>query len=218
MKQRFVHSRVRSHTRALTHTRTLQVLRTQVLNGKTSFFVHYQGWNKRWDEWLDDTRVMGDNERTRALQARVNEEVKAAQSRKAKAAAESAAASGGGNGGGDAATAGKRRNVDASKETESEPADPAVMLVLPFALKRHLVDDWENVTQKCVVRQRAGCLARNVNDARAHTHVQAAASAISPAAEFANCTNRVRCVHCARGSGGTYKRRERGRQGSQEGA
>ena len=23
-----------------------------------SYFVHYQGWNKNWDEWVNDTRIL----------------------------------------------------------------------------------------------------------------------------------------------------------------
>ena len=26
--------------------------------GDFQYFVHYQGWNKNWDEWVDETRIL----------------------------------------------------------------------------------------------------------------------------------------------------------------
>ena len=26
--------------------------------GDYQYFVHYQGWNKNWDEWVDETRIL----------------------------------------------------------------------------------------------------------------------------------------------------------------
>ena len=26
--------------------------------GEFQYFVHYQGWNKNWDEWVGETRIL----------------------------------------------------------------------------------------------------------------------------------------------------------------
>lgn len=38
---------------------------------KGSYYVHYQGWKKRWDEWVSPDRIMPINEENRALAAKV---------------------------------------------------------------------------------------------------------------------------------------------------
>eukprot|EP01041_Mallomonas_annulata_P008071 gene8071-16564_t len=30
-----------------------KVLKTQICNGKSQYFIHFNGWNKRWDKWVD---------------------------------------------------------------------------------------------------------------------------------------------------------------------
>ena len=47
--------------------------------------------------------------------------------------------------------AGRKRRIDATADTEDAPDDATTLKLrytMPFVLKRALVDDWENVTQK----------------------------------------------------------------------
>lgn len=47
--------------------------------------------------------------------------------------------------------AGRKRRIDATGDTEDAPDDSTTLKLrytMPFVLKRALVDDWENVTQK----------------------------------------------------------------------
>lgn len=30
----------------------------RVHNGKKQYFIHYHGWSKSWDEWVDETRLL----------------------------------------------------------------------------------------------------------------------------------------------------------------
>jgi len=40
---------------------------------KPYFFIHYVGWNDRWDEWVDDSRLLKHNEENLAIQLKINE-------------------------------------------------------------------------------------------------------------------------------------------------
>ena len=31
------------------------------MQGEFQYFVHYQGWNKNWDEWVPEDRVLKNN-------------------------------------------------------------------------------------------------------------------------------------------------------------
>ena len=43
-----------------------KIVRTQPQpTGESLFFVHYLGWNKKWDEWLPASRVLKDTETNR---------------------------------------------------------------------------------------------------------------------------------------------------------
>lgn len=35
-----------------------KILKSKKEGGNYSYFVHYQGWNKNWDEWVGETRIM----------------------------------------------------------------------------------------------------------------------------------------------------------------
>jgi mortality factor 4-like protein 1 len=102
------------------------VLKVQSIGGVAQYLVHYQGWNKKFDEWVTDDRVM----------EATAENIKVAQEMRAKADAEEAARKkqpGGKKkataGGADASAAAgasastlsgqKRKGVDVVKETVS---------------------------------------------------------------------------------------------------
>lgn len=37
-------------------------VKTETKDGSTKCFIHYNGWNKNWDEWVDEDRVLKYNE------------------------------------------------------------------------------------------------------------------------------------------------------------
>jgi len=35
--------------------------RRKASDGKAQYFIHYKGWNSKWEEWVDDNRVLAVN-------------------------------------------------------------------------------------------------------------------------------------------------------------
>lgn len=145
--------------------RDLQVQRVQRVGGKSQYLVHYQGWHKRFDEWLPEERVLEATEanlaHARAVNARVDEELAAAKQSKrdrerAAAAAERAEAAAPALA--PATLSGGKRKANPARETEEDvapaaltfggPPAPSVKFSMLPALKKQLVDDWDRITQK----------------------------------------------------------------------
>lgn len=108
------------------------------------YYVHYAGWNKSWDEWLWDTRILKFNdenlERQRELRSANAIRPKPKEKDKKVTKVE------------DTAPTAKRRRADKtdnSIETEVEHfSRPDVKIVISDDLKQHLVDDWNNITRQ----------------------------------------------------------------------
>ncbi|CAH0492996.1 unnamed protein product [Peronospora farinosa] len=124
----------------------------------TQYYVHYQGWAKKWDEWVRHDRVLEDTPANRALQLKAKEDVaeakKATRSRKKKTRISTLRV--------DASSALKspfkrlKRSIENEYETFTGPQEPnyedkvlgkQINLHMPFSLKKQLVQDWKNVTQ-----------------------------------------------------------------------
>lgn len=112
------------------------------------YFIHYQGWNKKWDRWVHASLLLPEGPEAEKFAAKL-----ADQEKKAAAARESAKR-GGANGGdgteGGVGKAGARKKsrVDVARCLETpDPAAAQIKLPLPFTLKKQLVEDWEAVTQ-----------------------------------------------------------------------
>uniref|UniRef100_F6Z8L4 Mortality factor 4-like protein 1 n=1 Tax=Monodelphis domestica TaxID=13616 RepID=F6Z8L4_MONDO len=102
------------------------------------YLIHYSGWNKNWDEWVPESRVLKYSEanlqRQRELQ-RANQEQQAAEGRGARGAAP----------GRRGASALQQKNV----ETLFQNIPRAELQVqIPAELKPLLVQDWELVTKQ----------------------------------------------------------------------
>jgi len=41
---------------------------------KPYYQIHYQGWNDRWDEWVDDTRILKYNDENKEIQTQIRAE------------------------------------------------------------------------------------------------------------------------------------------------
>ena len=64
-----------------------KILKCDVRDGKPSYLIHYQGWNKKWDEWVLDERIMEYNDENLKNQEEIknagkNSKRKSAQKRK----------------------------------------------------------------------------------------------------------------------------------------
>ena len=133
-----------------------KVLRVERIPGKARYhyYIHYLKWNTKFDEWLEGDRLMPLNDATREKAKQINGtaiaalQVKPSASKKRGSKAESASSSAPVVAVAGGAASGKKRKVDASRDTEEPFTDSALKLSFPFSLKRQLVEDWELVTQR----------------------------------------------------------------------
>lgn len=47
-----------------------KVLSAEQEDGEWEYLIHYQGWNKKWDEWLPADRLLKDTEDARTAEVR----------------------------------------------------------------------------------------------------------------------------------------------------
>lgn len=163
------------HASALYEAKVLQTSRTAA--GGWSYLIHYAGWKSTWDEWAPPERLLPLTDANRERAKMLSEALRAASGKKrgggstgggTRKSASNGAVTGGSDDALDSAGVGvKRRRIDVSRETEDDGAPAAAIgglkLALPFPLKRILVDDWDFVTQRCV-------LLRSVHRLRRHMH------------------------------------------------
>ncbi|KAH0900584.1 hypothetical protein HID58_040087 [Brassica napus] len=112
-----------------------------------------QGWNKNWDEWVSADRLLKHTEenlvKQKALDKKQGVEKGAKSGRSAQTKTRSSA---------DTkaekddtknnAAKGKKRKNESGNEKDNVSADKLLKIQMPATLKKQLVDDWENVTQK----------------------------------------------------------------------
>ena len=123
-------------------TRSFQVLKAEQ-GREQAYFIHYQKWSKKWDEWVDNTRILKHNEANLAKQAELKSQALPSKESKAPAKKKERKEMGTSQ----AAAKSKRRKLDADQETEEAAEEATVKILMPFTLKKRLVDDWEHVTQ-----------------------------------------------------------------------
>nr|CCA20703.1 chromatin modificationrelated protein EAF3 putative [Albugo laibachii Nc14] len=137
-----------------------------------SYFIHYQKWHKKWDEWVTHDRLLKDTGENRALQKKASLEYENAKKAKKLHSNKRIKPTGVVNSRENEAKRKKspfdRRNVqvDVSRETEycgedttegeSGPhqtsilqqlgCDHPVPITIPFTLKKQLVEDWKQLT------------------------------------------------------------------------
>ncbi|KAE8904817.1 hypothetical protein PF005_g10790 [Phytophthora fragariae] len=127
-------------------------------SASTQFYLHYQGWAKKWDEWVRHDRVLEDTPANRLLQRKGKEDMATAKKEKRLARKKKISSAGV-----DAPSARKspfkrlKRSVENDYEEFPGPgeahADDAaasskqINIQMPFSLKKQLVEDWKHVTQ-----------------------------------------------------------------------
>lgn len=104
-----------------------------------SFFVHYPGWSKNWDEWVDMDRLMKFTEENVQKQKALNKKHILEKNTKLPRASPIKPKSS------NVGRAKKRKN-DSIKEKGTIPLDKLVNIQLPPPLKKQLVDDCEFIT------------------------------------------------------------------------
>ena len=109
-----------------------------VNDNEWKFYIHYQGWNSRWDCWVSASDLVHDTEENRKVF------IKEVPSRKRKKDADSSTASGSGGGG----SGRKRKTSSSSDSTGSTLAYYQQYCELPFTLKTILVEECEKITRK----------------------------------------------------------------------
>ena len=104
-------------------------------------FLHYEGWKRKWDEWVSNDRIYEDNETNRKLR----DTLKMEQTIKTSRAAERR----------NSANYNQKRRKDAGDDNDGEEedvfADSSIRLNLSEELKIYVVRDWENLTQKNMI-------------------------------------------------------------------
>lgn len=93
---------------------------------KTAYFLHYNGWRKSWDEWVEELRVMAVTKENVAKQKLLRADATRSRKRAAEEPPKTAAA-------------------PPVSRTKKDSA-PQVRLAIPLVLRKALVDDWERVT------------------------------------------------------------------------
>jgi len=95
------------------------------------YLLHYDQWDKAWDEWVAESRMMEDSDANIALQKERVREFQRAHKRKEKAKAEPDAA---------------KKPKTSSEETSLQ--DVRESLRLPHSMKLKLLEDWERITRE----------------------------------------------------------------------
>jgi len=129
-----------------------KVLKSQIMDGATQYFIHYDGWNRRWDKWvksseLTSTENSNESSASKSADNKLKSSVSSSLKKKAKGSV-----SGEDD---DVVQSRKKRKQlilnDLEVENESDSPEenkPQLKLEFPFALKKHLVDEWEMITQE----------------------------------------------------------------------
>jgi len=154
-----------------------KVLECKMKAKKPQYKIHYKGWNKRWDEWVDHGRllkinasnlqIMQEKKSQNREQQLKQQQLQQQQSQDANA--QSAASDSSGKKrksrgsatnkhGSSSSNSSKRRrlNEDDHKQRDSAKASGDALSIpleikLPTPLKRKLIADWERITKKNMV-------------------------------------------------------------------
>lgn len=120
-----------------------KILKVEVgANGKPTYFVHYQNWKKKWDEWLLPDRIMKDDAAGRQKQRDCLDALKKEKEGKRDDKRKSGASGADGE-------KKKKRKIDVARELEEDDVEEeGIKLNIPNLLKKQLVDDYYYVVQQ----------------------------------------------------------------------
>jgi mortality factor 4-like protein 1 len=123
------------------------------------YFVHYQGWNKSWDEWVPENRVLKFNDANIEKQKELRDSHDAHKAKKKKRAMDNESvpspSSGTTKSTRSSAAAGKedgsKRKMKLEPNVEGETEfmkKMEIKIKLPDELKNWLIDDWELINKQ----------------------------------------------------------------------
>jgi len=117
------------------------------------YFVHYNGWNKNWDEWVGPDRLVKNNEAGQTLATRLRAELEATRkgSKKRKSGKKEADDVDDDEKKSKPNGKKKKRKGDEEEGVEHDPeraAKQEIKLTIPGQLKKKLVTDWEFINRK----------------------------------------------------------------------
>lgn len=112
-----------------------------------TYFVHYKGWNAKWDEWVPPSRILEFNEVNLKIQAELKEMTKPAKSKPKKESQSPEDKPEAPQAG-----PGRKRTVTPSnslpaKKKKHEGKQYEIEIAIKPQLKYILVDDWEYITK-----------------------------------------------------------------------
>ncbi|CAM9227841.1 unnamed protein product [Scytosiphon promiscuus] len=121
-----------------------KVIKLKPSGEQYTYFLHYMGWNSRWDKWVVESDLMPAGPEALEMQKQLKdkkkkEKVTAAKRKEDQKVKEQSKKE-------DQKI--KRARVDVKKDTEDDTGVSEVKVTMPFTLKKQLVTDWENVTQE----------------------------------------------------------------------
>ncbi len=150
-----------------------QVLECKLKAKKAQYKIHYKGWNKRWDEWVDHGRLLKINasnlqimqekknqnrEKQHAQQPPGGDTTSSLQSPSSDSGGKKRKSRGSGSSkhGSSSSNSSKRRrlNEDEQKQRDSASGDTLsapLEIKLPTPLKKKLIGDWESITKRNLV-------------------------------------------------------------------
>eukprot|EP00457_Paulinella_chromatophora_P012671 gb/GEZN01012899.1/.p1 GENE.gb/GEZN01012899.1/~~gb/GEZN01012899.1/.p1 ORF type:complete len:295 (-),score=59.90 gb/GEZN01012899.1/:141-1025(-) len=121
---------ISTHRGHLYEAKVLKMKATEGTSSKFAYWVHYQGWNKKWDEWVEEDRLLKLNDENRKTLTE--------QPKPEKGASKSGVGS-------------KRSRASANEETEESPVTKLeykeLTVKITGKLRHTLVKDWENITK-----------------------------------------------------------------------
>lgn len=123
-----------------------KIKKVEVKKGVASYFVHYNGWNTKWDDWVDDSRLLPINDVNLKKAEELKQKIVDSKKPKPKESKRKAD---------DESTEPKKRGRKSKDGDEDDTIDPKddrverreVVIKLPIQLKKALIVDWESVTK-----------------------------------------------------------------------
>lgn len=128
-----------------------KVLKAEQRDSGMQYFVHYNGWNKKWDEWVETSRLLKYTDKNVRYQHTLQQQKENA----GKSSKQSLTNKSNKKQSDKPHTNNKRKSLavdDDDTVHDDTQQHNEVKIKIPANLKKQLIVDWENVTRKqCIV-------------------------------------------------------------------